>query len=878
MFSHNRRKALFQCVWVTLTAGILLLFLFSSDAKLGEASQVETQIANTATEPAKLPFESVFQGERSDLAVMEQNLQRWEVLKETAINEIKAYRAQNTADENLLLTLQTQNEILKTTLNNNRLAVKSLSDRIEEFAKIGNIVPDWIAQLSDRISIAEKRMTELREEKAKGSKNNEILNNLRKLHEILLDKKRRGERFLQDFTELFDKLKKTKSDLVETQRKLEERLRSQEKSELFKRNLHPMANLGINSLKRELIAAWDRTSGFLQASFWQQQWVNFQRSGSIAQTILLVLFLSAIFARRKIRKFLQSIEHRLDGPAMSTRRLALIMLRRSFLLICAAVLLWLYDQLKLPHINYLFAGFLKQTVFTLLLTQWGISFFQLRSGGSESDLQRMIQHRSVGFLRVLRVLIIVYFLMINLFGTESETTWIFRLALEIFLFVRVVSFWRAFDTAFTNCVRRGETSPSKALCLSVRGLSFMVFGVALLMDLVGYHNLARHWLVSWVQTFALFLWATIGWLSIQEWHVSQKRVFDSQEDGSVPIVVGPVGWLLIQVARLVWLSAVLAGLLFAWAGSDFMVAALAALFNFEFSVGSLRVGVKGILLAVVIFYMTHVATRIGKRFLSEKILDARDFERGLKDSIVTISSYIGWGLGILLALGVLGVNATSLAVVFGALSIGIGFGLQNIFNNFISGLILLFERPIQLGDYVEVNGLWAEVKKINVRATVVQTFDNATIIIPNSDFISQQVTNWSFKDPTMRRHVDVGVAYGSDIELVRRTLLEIPDHLPQILQYPKPDVLFMDHGDSALIFRLRYWARVDHYFSTSTDVRFALDHRFRELGIEIAFPQRDLHIRSDDTRAMAKAPESEPPIQSPDKETASKSEREEKRV
>jgi small-conductance mechanosensitive channel len=285
-----------------------------------------------------------------------------------------------------------------------------------------------------------------------------------------------------------------------------------------------------------------------------------------------------------------------------------------------------------------------------------------------------------------------------------------------------------------------------------------------------------------------------------------------------------------------------------------MVDTLGKLFGFSFEVGSLRFSVKGLLLALIIFCLTHVLTRIGRRLLSEKVLDARNFERGLKDSIITITSYVFWGLGLILALGVLGVNATSLAVVFGALSIGIGFGLQNIFNNFISGLILLFERPIQVGDYVEVNGVWAEVKKINVRSTIVQTFDNSTVIIPNSDFISQQVTNWSFKDPRMRRHVDVGVAYGSDIELVRKTLLDIAANTTDILNYPLPDVLFLDHGDSALIFRLRFWTHVDKYFSTTTDVRFQLDRRFRELNIEIAFPQRDIHIRSAESSVFENGP------------------------
>jgi small-conductance mechanosensitive channel len=268
------------------------------------------------------------------------------------------------------------------------------------------------------------------------------------------------------------------------------------------------------------------------------------------------------------------------------------------------------------------------------------------------------------------------------------------------------------------------------------------------------------------------------------------------------------------------------------------------LLNLTLAVGSLNLSIKGVLLAGIILFITHGIVRIGRTFLNEKLLQRQPWEQGLKDSILTITSYLAWGLGLLLALSILGVNATSLAVVFGALSIGIGFGLQNIFNNFISGLILLFERPIQVGDFVEVNGIWAEVKQINVRATVVQTFDNASVIIPNSEFISQQVTNWSFKDRRMRRNIEVGVAYGSDIDLVEKTLLEIVQQKKKVLKFPKPDVLFTDHADSALIFRLRIWVQVEDYWEVPSKIRFDIDHRFRELGIEIAFPQRDLHIRS----------------------------------
>ncbi|MDX2448475.1 MAG: mechanosensitive ion channel, partial [Desulfobacterales bacterium] len=139
---------------------------------------------------------------------------------------------------------------------------------------------------------------------------------------------------------------------------------------------------------------------------------------------------------------------------------------------------------------------------------------------------------------------------------------------------------------------------------------------------------------------------------------------------------------------------------------------------------------------------------------------------------------------------------------------------------------------------------WAEVKKINFRSTVVQTYDNASLIIPNSEFISSQVTNWSFRDLTLRIKVSVGVAYGSDIERVRSTLLEIAGKTEKVLAYPRPDVLFSDFGGSALIFVLRLWTDVDNMLKVGTAIRFEIDRLFRERNIEIAFPQRDIHIRS----------------------------------
>ena len=385
----------------------------------------------------------------------------------------------------------------------------------------------------------------------------------------------------------------------------------------------------------------------------------------------------------------------------------------------------------------------------------------------------------------------------------------------------------------------------------------MIIGGSLLLSLLGYNSLADHWFAGWVSTIVLLFWGWISLNAIREFHRDHKAAAAAAAEDHIVGGTHPWRWSMIQLIRFVWIIILAAGLLWTWDSGGYLQTQLGKFIGHTLAIGKVNLSIRGILMAVVIVYLTYLGVRLGRALINYQILENRSLERGLKDSILTVSSYLGWGLGLLLALAVIGVDTTSLAVVFGALSVGIGFGLQNIFNNFISGLILLFERPIQVGDYVEVGGLWAEVKKINVRSTVVHTFDNAAVIIPNSEFISQRVTNWSFKDKRMRRNIEVGVAYGSDIDLVEKTLLEIALDRKRVYRFPKPDVLFVDHGASTLVFRLRIWVHVDDFWSVPSKIRFEIDKRFRKLGIEIAFPQQDLHIRSypEEFKPQVRAPE-----------------------
>jgi len=184
-------------------------------------------------------------------------------------------------------------------------------------------------------------------------------------------------------------------------------------------------------------------------------------------------------------------------------------------------------------------------------------------------------------------------------------------------------------------------------------------------------------------------------------------------------------------------------------------------------------------------------------------------------------------------------------VIIGLLSVGIGFGLQNITSNFISGIILLFERPIKIGDRISVGHTEGDVTAINMRSTTIRSLNNISIIVPNTEFISSQVINWSHGDPKVRLDVQVGVSYHSDLDAVIRALREVAEESPTVLKNPVPDVLFSGFGDSSWNMELRVWLQDPKtYYSTRSEINCAIVHKFRQYGIEIPYPQRDLHVRS----------------------------------
>lgn len=378
------------------------------------------------------------------------------------------------------------------------------------------------------------------------------------------------------------------------------------------------------------------------------------------------------------------------------------------------------------------------------------------------------------------------------------------------------------------------------------GLLLLVPAVLIVTaSLLGYAALSR-WIFEKAAYFALFFGYAFllrkflgNWtlLAIERIVFGKTRHESANED-----IVG--FWTRLSVDILMALAAL--PIVFAIFGMEWSeIRTLALNFMSGFSIGSIRISPSNLIYGLLFVIAILVLTRIAQRVLENRILPMTRLNPGIRYSLKTLVGYIGLLFAFFTGLSVLGFDLANLAIIAGALSVGIGFGLQSIVNNFVSGLILLFERPIKVGDWVVTASGEGRVKKINVRSTEIETFDRCSIIVPNSELISSSVQNWTYKDETARVIVPIGVSYDSDPEHVRDVLLKCAEDEYEILQQPEPYVYFADFADSALNLELRIFIRdANKALIVRNDMRFKIFSALKAAQIEIPFPQRDLHIRT----------------------------------
>ena len=448
--------------------------------------------------------------------------------------------------------------------------------------------------------------------------------------------------------------------------------------------------------------------------------------------------------------------------------------------------------------------------------------------------------------RVLALIVLFRWLMLELHADGSLDETMFALARQILGWLFILNaIWVVW------LLRRLEGWRDKWALLLLISLGLFGGGVA---AGIGYLNLGTLVIVGISYTLALLGLALVVTQFFSDlfdgldegryrWQKAVRRSIGLKGEEYVP----GLGWLRLVVNLALWTSAALL-VLRAWDPDEEVTADILGYFSEGFQVAGLTIVPTQLLWAILVFAVFLTLTGWLKGRLNTKWLVKTRMEPSAREALVTTFGYVGVAIAIMVALSIAGINFASLAIIAGALSVGVGFGLQNIVNNFVSGIIMLVERPVRNGDWIVVGDTEGYVQRISIRTTIIRTFDRADVIVPNSDLISGQVTNWTLGNTWGRLRISIGVAYGTDVETVIETLLEVANNNAEVIkgnpQLPDPCALFLDFGDSSLDFELRVIIRdINRRRHVTSDINRAINAAFNKQGIEIPFPQRDVNFR-----------------------------------
>ena len=449
----------------------------------------------------------------------------------------------------------------------------------------------------------------------------------------------------------------------------------------------------------------------------------------------------------------------------------------------------------------------------------------------------------------LRFLTLVLVLSYVIFGPEWLTSDVasqqslIRIGIVSVLVISMMSVLNSVSAVFLS---QGQYGILKMLGYSALSISFLA-------ELSGFHNLSSFILSGFMITLlsAYILWSllalsdsTVDWVnsSTNIASIKIRNILNFTRDTGKPklalyqLFFDAVFWILF-----------ISVLFRIWDPTGTVIGTVSSYATDGIPMGDIRIVPTNIIAGVIAFAILSGITGWIKGWMDRRWLRQITSDRGARDALVTIVGYTGFTISLLVGLSIGGINITGLAVVAGALSVGIGFGLQSIANNFISGIILLFERPIKAGDFVSVGDVEGYVKKISIRATEIETLDNQDMLIPNSELISGRVTNWVLHNPYGRLIIKIGVSYGSDVDKVKTILESVSSDHEQVITDSRaspPKALFMGFGDSSLDFELRVRILdIKKRYDVLSDLNFEINHQFSKEGIIIPFPQRDIHIR-----------------------------------
>ena len=470
----------------------------------------------------------------------------------------------------------------------------------------------------------------------------------------------------------------------------------------------------------------------------------------------------------------------------------------------------------------------------------------VKDGFNEED-SRSLRQRMRFFTLILIISYIVFgpdWLTSTVTSPAAAEQSLMRIAIVGVLIVALLLVLNAFSKAFFV--------DGQYRILSLVGYSALT--ISFLAELSGFHNLASFvlggFMITLLASYALWSLLTLS-VNTRNWINASTHIVGIKIRGFLNITrdlgKSRLGIYQLFFDALFWIG-FLVIIFNIWDPTGTILGTLSSYARDGIPIGGIRIVPTNIVGGIIAFTVLLAFTGWIKRWIDKRWLrQIISSDRGARDALVTIVGYTGFTISLLVGLSIAGINITGLAVVAGALSVGIGFGLQSIANNFVSGIILLFERPIKAGDFVTVGDVEGFVKKISIRATEIETLDNQDMLVPNSELISGRVTNWVLHNPYGRLRIRVGVAYGSDINKVKQILEAVSHENKSVItdgRVSPPKALFMGFGDSALEFELRVRIfDIKKRYDVVSELNFKIDEEFQKNRIIIPFPQRDIHIK-----------------------------------
>lgn len=773
-------------------------------------------------------LEKTLHSEEQSLAQLHIQFEHVRQIEKNLETELNAYKIQISAYNNLLLVPGIPLDELGNVREHALIVTEELALRLKEFLKARDALEQLRTQTEQQFLLNQEQLNDITIDTSAQPKNAQLtvtLSTLQQLTARISEKRQLLEQMQTISNGYIGKLTEIQGSFTRLIEKFEQQIETRKMQVLLERQANPLTLLGYRQLTLEFAELFQATRALISTTILGQGVLHFG-GFFLIRLLVLAAFVSLLLFRAE--RFCLIVEEKFSTHSLWRYR-TVSLFRRSLFFAGIVLFLSIYVQISQLYSATTMIQVMVAILHIWLFSQWLLDALKLwaRERGDAAPHRLFRQLRGVILLS--RGFGVGYVLIEWALGSSSVILLLARLLFEASLIIWSVLIYRQLREMPPAIFPVKPEFQSAAQSI-VMAAGYVIVSGGFLLELLGYGQFARYWYFSWGQSSSVILWGFLLLMVVQELNVELQAMLPPDNEKSSKTSLR-VRWMLVRTLWVALPTLFCISILFAWGAKRVVLSGMFNLFTYPIPISGMQMSLLGLIYALLLVMLTRLATRLWRDLLRKRIFANSGLDIGIQASVTTITVYAIWLFGILSALYAIGVSATSLAFAFGALGIGLGFGLQSIFNNFVSGLILLFERPIEVGDVVEISGILGKVEKINVRSTVVRTFDNAALIIPNADIISRQLTNWTFQDARSRRTIMVHVASHNNPKMIETVLHDIAEQHPRVLKEPAPTVLLTDSDAGGLTLKLHIWTILDYGIAAENDIRFEIDRIFREKQI-----------------------------------------------